>query len=300
MPSTFGETPGLERLENRRPLAASPSNLLASAVADVATADSSAVASVSIPATALTPGKKTTEIALVAEPTTGSAIIPEILSATGPDGRPLAIRQVKSITTGVKFVGLVADSQPASITVTLSGEEGSTGGVELDANLPGDANGDGRVTIADLTALVASYHTSAGGAAFHPAADANSNDYVGGGDAALTLRNSPPSSPKVPLYISIHLAPGEQVQHPSGSNSGGITYDKDVTVEGHTIPGSIAFVDSGLGNYRFTGPALATDSEGNFSYNLDLKARFTSTEYLVVDPFGRSKIFAFPILLEKD
>ena len=114
------------------------------------------------------------------------------------------------------------------------------------------------------------------------------------------LRDSPPADARVPLFVTLHLAPGEQVLHPSASNSGGITFDKNVTVEGRTIPGSIVFFDDGPNQFEFTRPALATDSRGNFSISLTLTARLTSTEYKVVDPSGRSKLFAFPILREVD
>ena len=38
-----------------------------------------------------------------------------------------------------------------------------------------------------------------------------------------------------------------------------------MTIVGRTVPGSIVFADSGLGDYSFTGPFVPTDDQGRFS-----------------------------------
>ncbi len=96
-------------------------------------------------------------------------------------------------------------------------------------------------------------------------------------------------------------SPWRRASTPHGTNyenSGGITRLLHVTVVGRTTPGSIIFADSGLGDYTFTGRALATDERGNFSIDFDLDPRdkLKNTEYLVIDPYGQQTIRAFPIL----
>jgi hypothetical protein len=113
------------------------------------------------------------------------------------------------------------------------------------------------------------------------------------------LKALAPTTPRVPLQLSLALAPGEQVLGHHSANSGGVTRDSMITIVGHTTPNSIVFTDKLTGpranNYRFEGSAIAVNSEGSFSYQIHVKDALTQTEYLVLDPFGHQVIRAFPI-----
>ena len=98
--------------------------------------------------------------------------------------------------------------------------------------------------------------------------------------------------------VSVSLAPADLIKYPTVTNDPlGITHHRDVTVIGHTTPGSIVFNDSSLGNYSFNNMAIATDANGFFSYRLHLDSPLTNTEYLVVDPYGQQTSKALPIRL---
>jgi hypothetical protein len=190
---------------------------------------------------------------------------------------------------------LVDDSTPGRLTVEVSGRKGSTGGFTLQATLPGDVNGNGQVMLGDLNAFQKSFNTSFGSALYNPAVDANQNGFIGHGDGKLLVRNLTPLTPKVPLNIDLVLAPGDQAKGPNPKNSGGITNKHVVTILGHTTPGSIVFADSGLGDYKFNGAAIATDSSGNFSQTVTLTGGVNNFEYLAIDPYGQQTIRAFPV-----
>jgi hypothetical protein len=101
--------------------------------------------------------------------------------------------------------------------------------------------------------------------------------------------------------VDLHLAPGEQILSPHGeglsvSNSGPITRKTDVTVLGHTTPGSIVFIDDKLGDYRFNGGVTYADAQGNFSVPFHLADQLTNTEYLIIDPYLQQTIRALPIM----
>ena len=65
----------------------------------------------------------------------------------------------------------------------------NVGDFVLDAYLPGDVNGDGTVTQADVKQIQAAYGTRKGQARFDPAADVNLDGRVGCFDRALAEAN---------------------------------------------------------------------------------------------------------------
>jgi hypothetical protein len=69
-----------------------------------------------------------------------------------------------------------------------------------------------------------------------------------------------------------------------------------VTIVGKATPGSLVFSDTGLGDFSFTGPFFFADANGFFRVPKHLTNQLTNTEYLVVDPWGRQVIHAFPVL----
>ena len=105
-----------------------------------------------------------------------------------------------------------------------------------------------------------------------------------------------PPMPKVPLSIDLLLAPQDAARGPTPKNSGGKTHHREVTVLGHTTPGSIVFSDSGLGDYSFTGQALAADARGNFALRVRNGEGLTNYNFLAIDPYGQQVIRAFPVL----
>lgn len=231
------------------------------------------------------------------QPGAGSPLIPTVTQARGPSGQRLRVHSGMPFVPGVHDAAqaYVRTGQPGPLTTGVTGRQGTTGTFQLAATLPGDINGDGQVTLADLQAFTRSYLTTSGDALYNPAADADHNGFIGHGDARLLLRNLTPLTPKVPLSIQLTLAPGDQAKAPHSQNSGGVTHKEKVTILGHTTPGSIVFADSGLGDYTFTGSALATDTNGNFSIKVTNKEGLNNFNFLAIDPYGQQVIRAFPI-----
>ncbi len=135
---------------------------------------------------------------------------------------------------------------------------------------------------------------------------------MGSSDRGTRHPSSNPSRPTRPISRnrSRSRSPGQQVTGPHPKNSGGVTRDAEVTVVGRTTPNSIIFTDGSpqyppkktfppgayiSGAYKFLGQALASDSDGYFSYKVKLSGALTQTEYLIKDPFGHQRVIAFPI-----
>jgi hypothetical protein len=164
-------------------------------------------------------------------------------------------------------------------------------------------------TPADLQAYAAAYETFVGQPNFTPEFDFNGTGFIGQNDATPILRGLASITPRVPLRLTLALAPGEQVSGHHPSNSGGVTRLETVTVVGKTTPNSIIFTDGPtttstlpLGNFKFHGIAVVSDSQGNFEYPLTLTAPSrggseTGTAFMVRTPFGQQTIRSFPIRL---
>ena len=171
------------------------------------------------------------------------------------------------------------------------------------------ANPNRPFTPADLQTYANVYLSFKGAPDFTPQYDFNGTGFIGQPDATPILRGLAGITPRIPLKLTLALAPGEQVSGHHPSNSGGVTRLGTVTVIGKTTPNSIVFIDGSTkathslstGNFKFQGGALATDAQGYFSYTTNLGANsrggsITAPGFLIRTPFGQQLIRAFPIL----
>jgi hypothetical protein len=298
--------PTLEPLESR--LAQSggsglPLFAIGTGAAAVAAPRGTASVTVMVSPQNLAQRKHATYLGIKATPGPASALSPVLVGATSAAGQPLPIVNGEPFnpTFHAWDQSYVKDNVPGPLTLTFSGRARTTGALDVLVYLPGDTNGDGSVDLNDLETFQTSFNSRIGQPNYSVSADADQNGYVGHGDGKFIEKNLSPLTRKVPLQVDLNLASGEQIEHLqaqglSVSNSGGITRLHDVTVLGHTTPGSIVFVDNGLGDYRFNRAAVYADARGNFSFKFHLKDQLTNTEYLVVDPYLQQTIRAFPIM----
>jgi hypothetical protein len=287
--------PRLERLEHRLALSAA-ANVVLVANGTVSTAGVLARLPVEITSSDLLAGRSTTIFGLSVQADAGSGLEPRIVSAEGPDGRRLPLRFGSGSPEQGRMTVFVKDSIPGTVTLRVSGQHRTTGGFVASLAVVGDINGDGRVDLADEAAFTPAYQKNAGNPHYNPAADANSNRFVGQPDALALVHNLTPPTRPIPLSLIIGLAPQDRpTGHISEKNSGGFTYKSNVTVKGRTTPGSFIFTDTGLGDYSFRGPIYHADANGDFAIPEHLSDALTNFEFLIVDPFGHRLIRAFPI-----
>ncbi|WP_406695832.1 hypothetical protein V5E97_33020 [Singulisphaera sp. Ch08] len=230
-------------------------------------------------------------------PEEGSSLIPAVTHARGASGEPLAVRQ--GIQAGRNrhkpTHAYVRTGQAGTVTTGVTGRAGTTGGFQLRATLPGDVDGDGQVTLSDQKAFLDTYLSRARNAKYLPSADANQNGQVGHGDAKFLLRNIKPLTPKVPLSVFLTLAPEDAAKGPTPKTSGGKTHHQDVTILGHTTPGTFIFTDSGLGDFSFRGEVIAADAQGNFAIKVRNKEGLTNYNFLAIDPYGQQVTRVYPV-----
>jgi hypothetical protein len=289
--------PALDVLEGRLvPSGNVPANTLAIVQGTVPAPG--AVAEVSVPITARNiNGRIPIVIGTATAPSAGSGVIPRVVAALGPDGKQVPVQPgaPSNPVTHNEALAFVQDGTPGPLTLKVKGAGGTTGSFQLRAYLPGDINGDGQVTLADLQLFPKRYRTQVGDALYNPAADANLNGQIGQEDAKALLRNLRPLTPRIPLKVNLSLLPSEDIRGDVPSNSGGHTYFQKVTILGKTTPGSIVFTDTSAADYSFNGPAAATNAKGEFSFVVTNKDGVNNNDFLVIDPYGQQHVQDYPI-----
>jgi hypothetical protein len=93
----------------------------------------------------------------------------------------------------------------------------------------------------------------------------------------------------------MNLPPADQAHYAAPKNSGGSTNLKDITIEGHTLPGSIVLEDNSKGYYKWNGGAVATDAHGNFSVKETNTQGANTYNFLIIDPYGQQLIRSYPV-----
>ena len=61
------------------------------------------------------------------------------------------------------------------------------------------------------------------------------------------------------------------------------------------MPGSIVLEDSSKGYYKWTGGAVATDGDGNFTVTEKNSQGINTYNFLIIDPYGQQVIRTFPV-----
>jgi hypothetical protein len=211
---------------------------------------------------------------------------------------PLECRLALSVTSPAHVIGnsTATASRPHEVGQTSRQDSASK------AAVIGDVNGDGKFNLADLQAFAAAYGSRLGDPNYNPAFDFNHNGVINQSDARILLKHMTPLTPDLPLTARLILAPQDQIHYSGPTVLGAATFQKVVTILGHTTPGSLVIEDNntsrlpgGTQAYKFTGPAHATDASGVFSVTSTNTQGLNNNDFLIVDPFGHRLIIDFPI-----
>jgi hypothetical protein len=252
----------------------------------------------------ITPQKHATVFGLFVQPLAGSSLQPRILGSSGNAGQALPIKHGRPFRPGRsnQAVAFTKDRTSGLLSTDVTGRNQTTGTYQTQTTLVGDVNGDGKVDLADLQAFAPAYGSRTGQPNYNPSADFNHNGVINFYDAKALLHNMAPLTPRLPLTARLILAPQDQIHYSGPTVSGAATFQKDVTILGHTTPGSLVIEDNhtsrlpgGIQAYKFTGPAVASDANGFFSITATNSAGLNNNDFLILDPFGQQMIIDFPI-----
>ena len=184
--------------------------------------------------------------------------------------------------------------EPLESRLTLSQ---TTAGVTSYPVIPGPPGvGTNQGTLAVLVSFSEPYLSHKGQPNYNPAFDLNHNGQIGQTDAKLLLHSLPPVSPKIPLKISVTVAPEDNAKGHVPQNSGGVTYIREVTILGHTTPGALIFTGAGTVDWKLRDPLLVADANGNFSLKLVQGSGLNPLDFQAVDAYGQQTKRSFPML----
>jgi len=290
--------PTLELLEPRLNMnGVWPINTIGTSTGSVAQPGELGSAAVTVNSRNRTPGKPTTLFGVFVQPDPGSWLVPRIVAVEESNGQKVSLQTGRPDVPGQtkETAVFVKVDQPGPLTVFVAGEHHTTGSFTAAVTLAGDVNGDGVVNVADLQLFATAYGSHAGQPNYNPAADFNLNGAVNLYDAKALEHNMAPLTPDQPLQAVVNLQPSDQAQYPASKNSGGSTFKKDVTIVGHTTPGSVVIEDSKAQDYTFTGAAVPTNAKGYFFIQSKNSAGVNQNDLLILDPFGHQLIRSYPI-----
>jgi hypothetical protein len=305
--------PCLERLEARIAMSLPPSantfgltpplNTIGLSLGDATRPGSPSATTVTISPQNITPGKSSTECGVFVRPYASSGIVPQIVGVK-ENGRELRVQHGRTYSPGQagqatdQSAAFFETGKPGTVTILVAGRGLSTGQYTVESTLVGDVNGDGQVDLADVQAFAKTYAESVGQADYKASADSNQNGLVNLYDSLALERNMPPLSKRNSGWATVNLAPQDEIHFSGPKNSGGITLQRKITIDGYTTPGSIVLVDSKDGTFKFGSQALPTDERGFFTVNASASgntAGLTTYNFKILDPFGHQYIRSFPV-----
>jgi hypothetical protein len=280
-----------------------PANTIGLSLGNASRSSIPSATTVTIAPENITPGKSSTEFGVFVQPYGNSGVVPRIV-AVEENGKRLPIQRGRSYAPRLagqptnQSVAFFETGKPGTVTILVSGRGLSTGAYTVETTLPGDGNGDGQVNLADVQAFAKTYAESSSDSDYKSSADYDQNGLINLYDALALERNMSPLTKPLGGWAAINLAPTDQIHYAGPKNSGGITFDQDVTIDGYTTPGSIVLVDSKDGTFSFGSQALATDSNGFFTVKAQASgntAGLTTYNFKILDPFGHQYIRSFPV-----
>jgi hypothetical protein len=237
-------------------------------------------------------GKMTIGIEVV--PTTGSSVTPLITAVKDSSGH-LVSQAFSSIYNPHLSPGQVAkgaatravlapvtmkDHQPTTYNVTVSGLNHTSGNFLVGFYLPGDADGDGVVTSADLQLIRASMNSRSGQSRYNFNADANRDGRIGRIDLAFAEENLGVSTTIAPV-ISASLDPATMMDLTNR-----ITNSPTIHITGTGSAGApISFTNTTTGAPAVT---TTTDASGNYSVNIPLAPGANTITATTTDSFGQT------------
>ena len=167
-------------------------------------------------------------------------------------------------------------------TIKVSGETNTTGAYVLDLFLPGDANGDHKVTAADGTLISGKIGALVGSANYTVEADANLDGVISASDLATSTVNVGVSTSIAALSLSSQFV-GAMVQLADGTSATNIPVRY---LSGKAEPGAVISLETGSDG-NFDEGTTTANSAGNYSLAVTLTAGNSVIQLRATDPFGQ-------------
>lgn len=225
--------------------------------------------------------------------TKGSTVQPKVAAVTNAAGKALKISypvggvlKAKSSTGNVDArngAALVTisnvPSQGVGLTTQVTGDGGTTGAFLLGYYLPGDADGDGAVKQADITAITSAMGTIVGDDGYVFDADTNRDGRIGMNDLTIARKNLGVSTTIMPV-LSANL---DEISDSGTANRE--TVYQNVVFNGQSSPGATITYTEKDGKT----PSVTTTAISDGQYQLTVPLAEGSNTFVVTstDRFGQ-------------
>jgi hypothetical protein len=225
--------------------------------------------------------------------TTTSALKPQIVSVTDPNGRVVHVQhahydakvakasKLGNTTTSAVLttVQIPAKGQPAAeYSVQVKGLQNTTGTYLIGFYLPGDVAGTGTVTKADINTIKSDRGISGMSSKYNFDADVNRDGIINGADVAIAKKDLGVSTLVSPV-VSVNLDPASD---PSLNNT---TPYSVVHFAGEVTPNAnVTFLDTTSN----TTTSVTANSSGAYSIYVPLVPGSNSFSVTTLDGFGQS------------
>jgi hypothetical protein len=285
-----------ESLESRALLTSGAGNTFAMVTGTVTEANKAATETFRIDPSEFTAPKRSVTLGIDVAAASGSSLSPLVTSVQDGTGKR-EIAQIRSIygsAVGDDAAGTLASAllvnlnlktakggafQGTSFQVEVEGQDNTTGGFLLGYYLPGDVDGDGSVTKADIKSIKAAKNAELGDTNYNFNADTNRDGRINGSDVNLAQKN---------LGVRTVVQPVVKANLDPASDSGVAnreTVYQNAIFNGTGTPGaSVSYTET-----ESKTPAVSTTIAADGTYSLTIPLAEGDNTFLVSakDKFGQ-------------
>lgn len=288
---------GVDSLEDRRLMSADMGSTFAIVPGEVTAAGGKSTVEVKIDPSYFTGAKRTGRIIMgidvAADP--NSSIKPQIVSIESGNGRKVPVQHAKYANTLVKSQGLLtaqstavtftaqvpkAGQAPATYKVDVKGLTDATGKYLLGFYLPGDVDGDGKVSNTDIKTIASQLGLKSTDKGYSFDADANRDGKIDLKDLRIASQNLDTATIVSPV-ASVNLDPASDV-----GISDRITNLRTVKFTGSATPNAkVTFTEA---NGNSPGGTATVGADGKYSINVPLGDGSNTFKVSTADAFGQT------------
>lgn len=288
---------GVDSLEDRRLMSADMGSTFAIVPGEVTAAGAKSTVDVKIDPGYFTGATRGGRIVLgvdvAADP--NSQVKPQIVSVESSNGRRVSVQHARYANTLVKAQGLLtpqstavtftvpvpkAGQAPATYKVDVKGLTEGTGKYLLGFYLPGDVNGDGKVTNDDITTMASKIGQKSTDKGYAFDADANRDGKIDVRDLRIASQNLGASTIVSPV-ASVNLDPASDT-----GISDRVTNQRVVKFTGTATPNAtVVFTEL---NKNSPGATATVGPDGKYSVNVQLGDGSNTFQVATTDAFGQT------------
>ena len=212
--------------------------------------------------------------------TTGTTFMPKIGAVINGDGRVVARAASLRAVLAPVTINRRNPNATQTLTIHVTAMNHTSGQFLLGFYLPGDVNGDGVVSQADLQAIKSQIGQKSGNSTYNFDADVNRDGRINAADMMLARQDLGVKTTVLPI-VSANLDPATTTGYPVRT-----TTDPNMHITGVASPGStVVYANLSVPS---TPTRTSADASGNYSIVIPLKPGTNAFQVSTADAFGQT------------